>query len=123
MSFERRERLAAAQRDRQMDLPSIDPRPLLHDQAAAGEVAQHAAEIAGVEAELPADLTGGRVIAMQDLVQHTRLRQRERAVGESVLQHADALRVEAIEPAHGGDAVGERLHGAPPSWSGVASVY
>ena len=69
------------------------------------EAAQDAAEIAGIEAEIAADVGRGRAVALPDLIEHARLGQRERAVEPAVLQHAEVLGVEAVEAPHRGDAL------------------
>jgi hypothetical protein len=107
MPLERREGGAAARRQREVDLPAVGTRPLLDDHPALREAAQDAAEIAGVEAELAADLARGRLVAMGDFIKDARLRQRERARRKALLQHADALRIEAVEPPHRRDARGK----------------
>ena len=64
---------------------------------------ENPAEIAGVEAEVAADFGRRRVAALADLVEHARFGQRERAVEPAVAQHAEMLRVEAVEAPHRGD--------------------
>ena len=103
--FERIEGLASARCQRQDALPTIVGRDVLADQPALVEPAQDAAEVAGIEAEIATDLGRGGAAALPDLVQHARLGQRERAVEPAVLQHAEILRVEAVEAAHRGDAL------------------
>ena len=75
------------------------------DQAALLEIAQHAAEIAGVEIERAADVARGGASPLRDLVEHARLGQRVGAVELGLAQHADLPRVEAVEAAHRGDAL------------------
>ena len=103
--FERLEGLAAARGDRQEALPGVVRRDVLADQPALVKAAQDAAEIAGVEAEIAADVGRGGAVALLDLVEHARFGQRERAVEPAVLQHAEMLGVEAVEAAHRGDAL------------------
>ena len=96
--------LEAAPRHRQERLASIAIRTLTLNVALRLEGAQNAAEVTGVEAEFARDVACRRFLALNDLVQHARFRQRERAAAIAFLQHADVARVEPIEPAHGGDA-------------------
>src|SRR5208282_3418091 len=101
--LQRRKRLAAARRQRQMALPGIAGGNAASDQSALFEVAQHAAQISGIEVERAADATGRRRMAAGDLVKHARLAKRIGAVEIGLAQHAEPPRVEAVEPAHGGD--------------------
>ena len=73
------------------------------DQAGALEPPQDAAEIAGVELEVGADLGGCRRLPMRQLVQHAAFRQRQVATEQPLAQHADPSCVEAVEasdPSH-----------------------
>src|ERR1700689_4394401 len=88
-----------------MALPGIARRGFSFDQAALFEIAQNAAEIAGIELERPADLGRRRGTAAGDLVEHARLAERIGAVKKSFAQHADLPRVEAVEAADRGDAL------------------
>src|SRR5258708_36545255 len=88
-----------------MALPGIARRGFAFDQAALLEVAQHAAQIAGIEIERAADLGRGRRAAAGDLVKHPRLAERIGAVEKSFAQYADLPRVEAVEAADRGDAL------------------
>src|SRR5580700_7973428 len=88
-----------------MALPGIACRGFAFDQAAFLEIAQHAAEIAGIEIERAADLGRGRRATAGDLIKHPRLAERIGAVEKGFAQHADLPRVEAIEAADRGDAL------------------
>src|SRR5208337_821077 len=96
-------------------------------QPIAGEALQDAAEIAGIEAELPTDIAGGQVLPICQLVEHARLAQREAAVVQPLAQHADRAGVEPVEPPDGGDTVVERgLLGHRQTWSDIyltESIY
>ena len=104
-AFQRRVSGAAARRERQMALPGVARRNFAADQAAFLEIAQHAAQIAGIEIERAADLGRGRGAAAGDLVKHPRLGERIGAVEKGLAQHADLPRVEAVEAADRGDAL------------------
>ena len=78
-------------------------------QALAPQALQQAAEVAEVEVEVGAELARGARAALADLVEHARLRQRERAAEVARLQRADAAGVEAVEAAHRID-VACRIH-------------
>src|ERR1700724_230648 len=97
-----------------MALPGIARRGFSLDQAAFLEIAQHAAEIPGIEIERAADLGRGRGAAAGDFVKHPRLGERIGAVEKSFAQHADLPRVEAVEAADRGDA----LVALPDGWHG-----
>src|ERR1700686_3570609 len=88
-----------------MTLPGIARRGFSLDQAAFLEIAQHAAEIAGIETERAADLGRGRRAAAGDLVKHPRFAERIGTVEKGFAQHADLPRVEAVEAANRGDAL------------------
>jgi hypothetical protein len=85
-------------------LPPVRRRGALVDQSLLGEVAENAAEIAGVERQVAADLARGGGLALRELVEHARFGEREGAAQQAFLQNADLLGVEAIEAAHRGDA-------------------
>ncbi len=87
-----------------MTLPAVAHRRLALYQAALFELAEHPAQIAGIEVERAADIACGRRAAARDLVKHARLAERERAVEKSFAQDADLPRVEAVEAAHRCDA-------------------
>ena len=76
------------------------------------EPAQDAAQVPGVEPEAAREIGGdGRFRRMGELVEHADFRERPGAVVESLPQHADALRVEAVEAPYGVDARhGNRVH-------------
>ena len=79
------------------------------DQAALFEIAQDAAQIAGVEIERAADVVCGRGLVVGELVEHPHLAERIGAVEIGFAQDADLARVEAIEAAYRGDALLRRV--------------
>src|SRR3984957_20770778 len=97
-----------------MALPGVMRRGFSFDQAALLEIAQHAAEIAGIEIERAADLGCGGRAAAGELVKHPRLAERIGAVEKGFAQHADLPRVETVEAADRGDA----LVVLPAGWHG-----
>ena len=74
------------------------------DQAAFLEPLQKAAEIAGVQAEIADERARGRILPMGELVEDAGLGQREGALEQPLLEHADAPGIEAVEAPDGGDA-------------------
>ena len=74
------------------------------------EAAQDAAQIAGVEAEIAAEIGRGRRLAVRELVEDAHLGQRERAVEQAIAERADAAGVEAVERAHRIDRRSGRHH-------------
>src|ERR1700722_17681486 len=95
-----------------MALPCVARRGFSFDQAAFLEIAQHAAEITGIEIERAAHLGRGRGAAAGDLVKHPRLAERVGAVEKGFAQYADLPRVEAVEAADRGNALADGRHGA-----------
>jgi hypothetical protein len=85
-------------------------RRLADDQPGFREAAQDAAEIAGVEPELLAELGRRRSVPLRDLVDDARLGQREPAAEQPFLEHADPARVEAREAADPVDFFGCDVH-------------
>jgi hypothetical protein len=66
--FHRSEQFAAARSQREMTLAPVFGRGLAADQAALFEIAQKAAEVAGVELKRPANVRCGDVIRLRDLM-------------------------------------------------------
>ena len=89
-----------------MALPGVVGRCLADDQPALFEASECAAQIAGVEVERAADVGCGRRAAFENLVEDACFGERIGAAQISLAQHAELARVEAIEPAHPGDAIG-----------------
>src|SRR5207302_11364706 len=77
------------------------------NQPALREAAQDAAQIAGVEPQLTAELGRGGRVAVRQLVEHPHLGERERALEVPFVQQADLLRVAAVAAPHGRDALRE----------------
>src|SRR5712692_6600590 len=98
--IEDRERLAAAGGEGEEALPAVVRRTPGPDEAAALEVLQQPAEIAEVEAEVPAQ--GGRrgLPALRQVVQQACLGERVGAAEQALAQYADAPCVESVEAAH-----------------------
>src|SRR2546428_7324177 len=94
---QRAEGLASLRGERQAGLTRVVLRGLALHQLLPLEVLQQAAEIPEVEVEVGAELARGALAALPQLIEHARLRQRERASQEARLQGADAPRVEAVE--------------------------
>ena len=85
-------------------------RALAGDQAVALQAREQAAEEAGVDVHLAAQVGHLGDLALAELVEDARLGQRVRRAQQAVAQDADARGVEAVEGADGGDAVfGHRL--------------
>ena len=82
-------------------------RAIAPQQSIAREALQDAAEIAGIQAELAADIRGSQRRPVRQFVEHARLGQGEPAVMQPLAQCADGAGVEPAEPPDGGDAVGE----------------
>ena len=80
-------------------------RALAGDQAVALQPGEQAAEEAGVDVHLAAQVGDLGDLALAELVEHARLGQRVRRAQQAVAQDADARGVEAVEGADGGDAV------------------
>ena len=80
-------------------------RALAGDQAVALQPGEQAAEEAGVDVHLAAQVGDLGHVALTELVEHARLGQRVGRAQQAVAQDADARGVEAVEGADGGDAV------------------
>jgi hypothetical protein len=108
---ERRVGLAAGRGEVQVR----QPRVLLRDRAAHElaplELREDPAQISRVEREAGADLRGGRLVAMRELVEHAAFRQRERALEPAFVQKSDLAGVETVEGANGFDGL---VHGRSP---------
>ena len=83
-------------------------RALAGDEAVALQPGEQAAEEAGVDVHLAAQVGDLGDLALAELVEHARLGQRVGRAQQSVAQDADAGGVEAVEGADGGDAVSRR---------------
>ena len=114
MRFDRRETLAAALGDREVASPAVGLGGLPADQPVRFEVAQDAAEVAGIESQIAGDFGRGRPVALTDFVEHARLRQRKRAADPAFAQDADALRVEPVEAPQRRDVILDPVHGNQP---------
>ncbi len=110
-AFEPGERLAALRGQAQLNLPAVAGSGLRAIRPLLVEVLHDAAEIAGVEPERDADLLGRLLATMGQLVEHARLAQRERALQELLVEHAELPGVEAVEGANRLDLVVSDLFG------------
>ncbi len=101
-------RLLAFSREREKTLPAIRFGGLAADQSAPLEFPQEPTQIARIEPQLGRE--GGRRggLGVSQLEEDSHFGERERALQQPLMQHADRLRIEAIETPHGVDA---RFHG------------
>ncbi len=82
-----------------MALAGVFCRSLAADQPTLFEIAQQAAEIAGVEIERASNVASGEPIALRQLVEHPHFAERIGAVEIGFPQDADLARIEAVEAA------------------------
>src|SRR3954453_21839359 len=73
--------------------------------AAARELADNATHISGVEREIPHEIGRQRLLTMSQFVENTCFGEGAVAIEQSMLQHADLGRVEAIELADSADVM------------------
>src|SRR5438552_2856841 len=104
------ERLTTTRGEGEHARPPVLRRDGARDQAPTLERAEHPREIAGVQNEIADERARARSLTMRELEQHSRFGQRKAAVQIAVLERADAPRVEAVEAAYRGDALGARVH-------------
>src|SRR6202008_2604595 len=95
--------LAALRRERELDAPGILLRAPPRDQLALREALQDAAEVPRVESEALADVPGGGRARLRELEEHARLRQREGAVEQALVEYADLPGIKSVEAADGVD--------------------
>src|SRR6185437_4413884 len=76
---------------------------LAGDELAAAEVAENAAQVAGVEVEIAGEVRGAGGIAVGELVQDANLGEGEVAFEMGFVEDVDAPGIEAVEPADGID--------------------
>ena len=84
------------------------------DQAALLEPAEHAAQVAGIQAELTRELGGRGLGLVGELEEDSRLGKSELAARQSVPEDAYLLGVEAVETANAidvADRIGQSHHG------------
>ncbi len=103
-AVQRGEGAAARLGQRQLLAPAVAFRDRRLDQPPFAEASQGAAEIAGVEAEVAAQIAGGQTRAVRQFVEDPAFRQRELAVEQTLVQGPDMAGDEAIEAANGFDA-------------------
>jgi len=94
-----------------MRLAGIVGGPLAGDELPPAEVAEDAAQVAGVEVELAAEVGGAHGVAVGELVEHADRGEREVALEMRLIENVDAARIESIEPADGVDGVGRGAGG------------
>src|SRR5690606_17858458 len=95
-----RVRLTPRSRQRQEPVPPIPRRDPALDQTTALEPSQDPAQVPRIQTQIPRQVRRRRLLAVRDLVQHPRLRQRERTPRELLLQQPDPPRVEPVEVPH-----------------------
>ena len=91
-------------------------RPRFDDQPLLLEAGNHAADVARIEAEFPAQVGAGDRGSVRQFVEDAHLGQGEPAVEQVFLEHTDAARVEAIEATDAFGAVCERVRGHETAW-------
>jgi hypothetical protein len=114
--LQRRERGLSARAEGEMRLACVGVRRRACDKPPLFEALEDAAQVAAVDIQRPCEVDSRRcrgaghpgVAVIPDLVEHTPFGQRERAVEEFLLQHANLARVEAVEAADGIDVLRER---------------
>ena len=104
---ERGERAAARSGQREHVAPRIVLGSRAREPALGAEALENAAEIALVEAERAGKLGGADAAMVRELVHHAHFGQRKRTFEQALVEHADALRVEAVEASRGFDMSGE----------------
>ena len=81
-------------------LPPVGRGRLSLEQSPVAQPLDQPAQVPGVQSQLPAQLAGGRLVAVGELVEQADLRQGEPAAQQPFVEDADAAGVEAIEPSH-----------------------
>ncbi len=104
---ERGERAAARSGQREHVAPRIVLGGRAREPALGAEALENAAEIALVETERAGKLGGADAAMVRELVHHAHFGQRKRTLEEALVEHADTLRVEAVEASRGFDVSGE----------------
>jgi hypothetical protein len=114
-AIEPAERLPSRGGQAQTILATVLGRGLADDQALVLEILDDAAEIARIQPQFGSDRLRCRIVAVRKLIQYPRLRERERAAEQVLLEHAEPFCVEPVEGPHRGDQiVGNRFgHRAP----------
>src|SRR5215510_11771494 len=115
----RPERRLSARGQGEMRLACVGIRRGARDEPTRGEALEDTAQVAAVDVERLRDVGCGRrrgagragLTVIPDLVEHAPFGQRERAVEELFLQHANLARVEAVEAADGVGVLRERGNG------------
>ena len=100
----------------------IRGRARLGDQPLLFESGNDPAQIAGVQAQLAAQVRAGQLLTMRQFKQDAHLRQRKRAVQQVFMQYANLACIETVETTHDLRALTEltRLHVTPPIYLLIA---
>ena len=102
--LDRGESLAPASRQDEQRLAQIIGRGRSFEPSACPEFRQHAAQIAGVDAEIaPERPVAVGAVAVRELVEHAHLGERQAAREHALIKKAELTGIEAIEGAHAGD--------------------
>ena len=99
------ERQTPLGRQAEVILAPVRGRGLAGDQALVLQVLDDPAEIAGIQPQFCSDLLRRRMVAVRELIQHPRLGERERAVEQLLLEHAEPPGVEPVEGPHRCDQI------------------
>ena len=89
-----------------MALPAVGCRAGTLQKSLLLEAREDPAQVAAVESEVAAELDRRRAVTVRELVENTRLRQRERPAERRIVENADPLRIEAVESPDLGDITG-----------------
>ena len=128
---ERGERAAARGGQREHVAPRIVLGSRAREPALGTEALENAAEIALVETERAGKLGGADAAMVRELVHHAHFSQRKRTLEQALVEHADTLRVEAVEASrgfdvsgeHGDAAIGDGPHSSLSGWLTKSTIY
>ena len=111
LTLERPEGLPPGRGERDRGAATVARRRFAAHQPGGLEAAQHAAQIARIEAEIARKVGRGRALAVDEFVEKPGFRQRKPATGQMLVEYADPPRVEAVESPDGVDGRGrDGLH-------------
>ena len=113
-AFERRERLSAGGREREVRVSAVVAVPPRGDKPAPLERAQCTAQVPAVEVERRRDIARRGAGVVRELLEHTHFRQRELAPEVRRTERPDAACIEAVEAANGVSVLIDRPHGPFP---------
>jgi hypothetical protein len=91
-------------------LPAIGVARFLAEPTALIKTSEDSAEVPGVQTQPSAEFGGRRFLAMGKLVEHSNFSQGKRAPIRLFAQDSDLLRVEAVEPPYGRNALIKMAH-------------